>query len=604
MRQFIDFLGEHAPFDALAAADLEALAQHVEVEYAPAGTAVIEAGGPPLDHIYVIRKGAVDVIDQGQVIDQLGPGDVFGHISLLSGLPPPLATRATEDTLLYRLPDPRPLVHDPKLLHFHHYAALAARARVLQDSALSSGQRPVSTSLRPPVWVEPGDSLHTAAAHITDTGQSCALVRTPGGLGIVTDSDFRRAWGSAARPPGTPVAEIATVPARTVPAGTSRALAFVTMVEHGVHHLVVVDDAGQPAGIVRAIDLASADVRNPLLIRRAIESAATMDQLTDSAALLPATAVELAGSGLPAERTGRLLAAIRDALLRKIIEFTPVPGDLAWSWFVLGSTARYEPLPGSDLDTAIAWPDPPPGTADPADRNRGLADQVLRAMQRCGLSPCPDGANASNPLFSRPVSDWAAAAANWQRHPEGDRALLLTSMVADRRALTNLAVGREVTEHTLPKHPPHDFLAMMMRLTVAVKPSLGFVRDFVVEHSGEHRGELDLKRRGLIPVAAIGRWVAVVTGDASGSTRDRLDRGRDAGVLTPDEADSLRGAFDLIYELLLHQHVAAIRAERPPSRHLDPRTLDPLTRRYLRSAFREIAQAQADLENDWAHRLP
>ena len=29
------------------------------------------------------------------------------------------------------------------------------------------------------------------------------------------------------------------------------------------------------------------------------------------------------------------------------------------SWLVLGSSARSEPLPGSDLDTAVAWADEP-----------------------------------------------------------------------------------------------------------------------------------------------------------------------------------------------------------------------------------------------------
>jgi hypothetical protein len=37
---------------------------------------------------------------------RLAPGDTFGHISVLSGLPPTLAVRAAEDTLLYRLLTP------------------------------------------------------------------------------------------------------------------------------------------------------------------------------------------------------------------------------------------------------------------------------------------------------------------------------------------------------------------------------------------------------------------------------------------------------------------------------------------------------------------
>src|SRR3712207_7383875 len=55
--------------------------------------------------------------------------------------------------------------------------------------------------------------------------------------------------------------------------------AFATMIEYGVHHLVVVNDQGRPVGVVRVIDLASADLRDPLLIRGAIEASDSLEQL-------------------------------------------------------------------------------------------------------------------------------------------------------------------------------------------------------------------------------------------------------------------------------------------------------------------------------------
>lgn len=88
-------------------ADIERLARKVEVEYFGIGTTIISAGSDPLDHIYIVRTGAVEILDRGSVVDLLGPGDAFGHISVLSGLPPQFSVRASEDTLCYRLPDPR-----------------------------------------------------------------------------------------------------------------------------------------------------------------------------------------------------------------------------------------------------------------------------------------------------------------------------------------------------------------------------------------------------------------------------------------------------------------------------------------------------------------
>ena len=44
-------------------------------------------------------------------------------------------------------------------------------------------------------------------------------------------------------------------------------------------------------------------------------------------------------------------------------------------------------------------------------------DEVIHDLQRCGLRPCENGANAHNPQFSRSQSEWEAAARGWIRDP-------------------------------------------------------------------------------------------------------------------------------------------------------------------------------------------
>jgi CBS domain-containing protein len=144
----------------------------------------------------------------------------------------------------------------------------------------------------------------------------------------------------------------------------------------------------------------------------------------------------------------------------------------------------------------------------------------------------------------------------------------------------------------------------MMRFTLSARTPTGFVRDFVVENSGEHKGQLNLKRGGLRPLTALGRWVAVVTGDGRGSTPERFRRGVEAGLLTTDEADTLIGAHTEIFSLLMRQEIDSIRSGTPLNHHVDPKTLDPLTRRYLREAFRAITAVQNTLEGEWVSRLP
>ncbi|MGW5153435.1 putative nucleotidyltransferase substrate binding domain-containing protein, partial [Rhodococcus koreensis] len=149
-----------------------------------------------------------------------------------------------------------------------------------------------------------------------------------------------------------------------------------------------------------------------------------------------------------------------------------------------------------------------------------------------------------------------------------------------------------------------EYLAALLRYTVSSRPPVGFVRNFVVEQSGANRGHLDLKARGLVPIASLGRWIAVVTGDDRGSTITRLRRGGASNLLTPDETEVLVQAFEYIYGLILGREIDAIKTTTPASTWVAPNQLDTLTRRYLREAFRAVAEVQNRVESEWVARLP
>ena len=107
--------------------------------------------------------------------------------------------------------------------------------------------------------------------------------------------------------------------------------------------------------------------------------------------------------------------------------------------------------------------------------------------------------------------------------------------------------------------------------------------------AGEHRGRLDLKHGGLIPILDLARWGAISAGVTSASTLERLRAAGEAGTLTPEDAHTLRDAFELINNLRLEHQVAQLRAGRQPDDHVDPHELSALMRAQLRQAFRAVA---------------
>src|SRR3954465_276084 len=110
----------------------------------------------------------------------------------------------------------------------------------------------------------------------------------------------------------------------------------------------------------------------------------------------------------------------------------------------------------------------------------------------------------------------------------------------------------------------------MLREALTRKPPTGFVRDFVVEESGDHHGELDLKRRGPGPGGAPAPWGAAGARWGAGGARipvcptpDRLRQARHAGLLTPDQTDTLLGAHDDLFRLVFRREIDTLRLGGP-----------------------------------------
>lgn len=603
MQEFADFLAKQPPFNTLSNVDLEAIASRVDVEYFGRDEVIVVAGAEALEHLHIVRTGSVEVLDRGNIIDLLGPGDAFGHISVLTGMPPQYSVRAAEDTLCYRIPDPRNFISHGSALNFNHFGTYITRHRLTASALMSDTQANVTRFMREIVWVNHSDSIRKVALAITKAEQSCALIRSGSEYGIVSDRDFRSRIGTGEITIDQSISTIMSTPVITVPDHITLATAFLTMVEDGVHHLVVVDSDERPIGVVRAMDLASVELRNPLLIRAAIESAENIEELSAAASMLFPTLIELRDSGIPALHVGALQSAIVGAILTRLINLSSqLSGPTPHSWLILGSMARGEPLPISDVDTAIVWADVP-GDIDVADEIRSNAAQLLELMARCGLRKCPDGANADNGLFSRSRSEWIEVSSGWLTDPSRAGALLLSSIAADSQPITEIILGRTITDTIRSTTRSHEFLNESLRFTLAKKPPVGFVKEFVIDEKGENRGELNLKSGGLTPISALARWSSIVLGDVSGGTLERLKRAVTGNILLAEESEILSNSFTNIYELVFEAEIEAIRSGQPATTWISPNSLDSLTRRHLRETFRAVATIQNRVQSEWEMRI-
>lgn len=605
------FLREHPPFDALDPRDVDRVATAAELEEYPAGATIFSQGADPPEHLRIVRSGTVEIVSEGRVLDLIGPGEMFGHASMLSGLPTGFEARAAQPTTCYRvgiklaqevLAVPEGLRYVARSLLVPP-ADLHVLARETNPTHPDVADEPVATLLRSPAVVcAPDTTIREAAQRMSDAGANAIVVDlAPDGLGIVTDRDLRIRVVAAGLGGDTPVSVAMSAPAYTCSADRPAGDVLLEMLDRGLRHLPVMSAGGRLLGVIEDMDLVAARTRSWFYLRRRIAAAPGPGELADVAREVGPMVVSLHEARVAAANVMAVYAVCVDALTRRMLELSDARPDsvgVDFAWLAMGSQARREALPSSDLDSAIVY-----FSDDDAMRDRlvSVGRVVLDGLQACGMRLDEHGVTASTRAFVRSVASWQREARSWLEDPTQEKALVLSSVVVDSRPVWGVHTGTPVADTfaLAPDHPA--LLRLMARFALAQRPPTGFLRGLVVEHSGEYRGRLDLKRGGSIPIVALARWAAMSAGVTSASTAERLRVASAAGTLSVADAHSLADAFTLINNLRLEHQVMQLRAGVTPDDHLAPEELSPLRRTQLKEAFRAVADIQKRVDGQLRH---
>jgi CBS domain-containing protein len=89
----------------------------------------------------------------------------------------------------------------------------------------------------------------------------------------------------------------------------------------------------------------------------------------------------------------------------------------------------------------------------------------------------------------------------------------------------------------------------------------------------------------------------MAAGVATASTAARLRAAEAIGVIPADDVAILTDAFDLVTGLRMQHQVQQLRRGVPPDCHIDPDSLTPLVRTYLKEAFQAVSRVQKSVSN-------
>lgn len=267
-----------------------------------------------------------------------------------------------------------------------------------------------------------------------------------------------------------------------------------------------------------------------------------------------------------------------------------------WAWMALGSEARLEQALHTDQDHALAYQlgDRPVEEVDPFFAE--LAERVTAGIEAAGIPRCNGNAMAITPMMRRSVESWTTAFHDWMTDA-GREGSIFSSIAFDYRRVSGpldiepLLHGVIATAaHAYPR-----FLNHLAHRALDGKPPTGFIRNFVVESSGDHAGRLDIKHGGVTIISNLARVYAIRAGRPEKGTLDRLRAAEETGQINGGDRLALEQAFRLMWQIRLNHQARQIRAVIEPDDFVDPAELGPIERLGLKEAFRIIGNQQRGL---------
>lgn len=593
-------LKAHPPFDRLSDEALLEVTAALRVRYAEAGEVLFEEGQPALDEVWLVHKGSIRLTRNGELAAMCEPGDLFGVRAHLAARAYVATAEVDRDALLYCWPAERFLVWVKQLPEIAVHLAsgfavegplghISETPNVVQHAQAVEPIRNLLTCGRTA-------TVRAAASQMTERRVGSILVVDDGGrpVGIVTDADLRvKVVAAAVDCEATAVEAIMSAPVQTMRDAPSLIEATIQMANSGIHHLVTTEDGTvhtRATGMITNHDLMVETGENPAALVRTLRRAHRDEDLRTVRERLDAIVARYIEAELPIDFTARVAAAVTDQITRRALALAldaQGPAPVPWVWLALGSQGRREQLLRTDQDNALIFEEGPhqPYFLD-------LAKRVVDSLHEVGFDRCPGDMMASNPQWCLDLDGWREVFDGWITVPE-PRALMHANIFFDFRALDGeRSLETRLREHVFDMVTEEGrFLPMLANNALANPAPISFFGGFVVERSGEHRKQFDIKARAMMPFADAARVLSLEHGVRDVGTISRFEA---VARLAPGLAETCVAAARA-YAPLMEVRTRQGLAHRDSGRFVAIEELDAYDRQRLRHAFRVLSDIQRTL---------
>ncbi|MEO8938251.1 MAG: DUF294 nucleotidyltransferase-like domain-containing protein [Burkholderiaceae bacterium] len=592
-----------SPFDCLAPDEQRLVRDAVDIAYFREGGVILELGALPT-HLFVVIKGHVSQLEEGEIVATFGPRDCFDGRALVAGRARSRFV-ATEEVLVYELAKAAVNELISRNATFgallfsdlsDKLGALAQRHSEREMNALAMS--PVAEAFLRPAHVVEGSTDIVSVAELMQTKRtSSVLVHDGERMGIFTNTGLQRAVLDGRDLATLAVGELATFRLVSIASQAPLFDALTLMIQHQVHRLVV-EDGKRIVGLLEQLDLLSFLSNHSYLITVQITQARDLDALRVQAEKITRFVALLFRGGTRVFQIGALVQALNAKLFERTWQLVAPPQLVADSClFVMGSEGRGEQLLKTDQDNGLIL-------RDGATSSEAVVAEACRrfstALRDFGYPDCPGGIMVSNPLWRRSASDFGNTVRNWLLRPD-PQGLMALAVFIDAHSVAgdaSLLVGLR---------------AEVDRLIVADDALLGSfataIDAFPDETGrwwnrlllvGDHSKQtLDLKKAGIFPIVHGVRSLALREHVQATGTSKRLDALVTAGRLSATFASDLADSLQFLMGLKLKAGLAELDAAGAVSGGVRTEQLSVLERDLMKDSFAVVKRFKAMVRNQF-----
>jgi CBS domain-containing protein len=594
-----DHIQAHRIFGLLSEQGQQRLAEALTLHRLDAG-ATLDLAGDPSPALQWLVSGELFLLDdQRQPILALRAGELLaptahpGIASARAQTPCELArldasladSLREESAALTILLPPAPTVSDSK-----------ARERNQADPALNLMTAPVRSLIkREPVTLPPHTPIHEAARVMSEKRVSSVLLVEQDHLfGLITDRDLRNRVLATGLDAARPVADIATLAPLTIDVQNPAFDALLLMARHNIHHVPVLDRQ-RIVGMITATDVTEQHSTSAVYLAGEVYKQTTVDGLKAASGRIKRLQQSLASAQASAYSSGHIITAITDAITSRLLQLAEIqlgPAPVDYVWVAAGSQARNEQTAKSDQDNCMVL-DNRYDEAQHGAYFKAMAQFVCDGLDACGYIYCPGEMMAMTDTWRQPQHRWAGYFARWTSVPE-PKALMLTCVFFDLRAIHgNSSLLDDLRRDVLARTKGNTlFLAHMVGNALQHQPPLGVFKGISAIRSGEHKGKVDLKHTGVVPIVDLARVYALAGGHEAVNTHDRLVSAAAGGAISEQSARDLRDALEFLAFTRIQHQARQIAAGQPPDNFLPLTDISNFERSQLKDAFTVVQSLQ------------